>query len=393
MQDPIDVLERALADHRALRLTARSGAAAGARALQAGVRARRGRRGLALAGLGEASVDPVDLVDPRDVPPDQRAALDERLRAAGATRVDYLALLGAWQSGEGDEVLALAARMAQASADPTKDLRAVVAPWLRRGDAYRSQGLLEQAQAEYLVAQSFSPQDPELNLKLADTRRLLGRSEEAEAGYARVLDRDPQHLKATFGLAALRTAQGRLAEAERLLEDAQAIHPSSAPLLVNLGWVHVQRSDEDRAERPAHLARARVVYQRATALEPRRAEGWAGLALVYERQGDYERALSAVQRALTVQGGCIYRGQLGGYLGELGRLDEARTELQRAILDCPENADALNALGAVEARQARWAQAQDAWIRALRVRPEHPAARQNLAELEASGALDLEVSP
>jgi tetratricopeptide (TPR) repeat protein len=393
LRDPVDVLERGLADRRALTLPGGRTPSPTARAARAGVRARRGRRGLALAALVTAGVAPQHLFDLRDVPPERRAEIDERLAQAGRTRADYLALLGAWQDGRGEDVLLLASKMAEASADPTKDLRAVVAPWVRRGDAFRAQGLLDQAQAEYLVARSFSPADPELNLKLGDVQRLLGRNEEAQAAYDAVLAREPRQLEATFGVAALHAARGELAEAASLLDEAQALHPGSAPLLVNLGWLHVQLSDVEPGRIEQHLARARVAYQRATALEPRRPQGWGGLALVYERQGDFERALAAVERALALDGGCVYRGQRGGYLGQLGRLDEARAELQRAILDCPEDADALNALGAVEARQARWYQARDAWTRSLRIDPDHAAAKQNLAELEASGALELETGP
>ena len=393
LRDPVDVLERGLADRRALAAAQGSSMPPSARSARAGARARRGRRGLALASLGAASVDPSQLFDLRDVPTDRVQETRDRLEQAGRTRSDYLKLLGAWQAGQGDQVLALAAAMAKASADPTKDLRTVVGPWIRRGDAFRAQGLLDQAQAEYVVARSFSPADPELNLKLADVLRLLGRLDDAEAGYQAVLERHPRHLEATFGLSALRTAQGSLAEAAALLEEAQAIHPGSAPLLINLGWLHIQLADREPRELATHLTRARVVYQRATALEPRWPEGWAGMALVYERQEDYERALGAVERALTLDGTCVYRGQLGGYLAQLGRLDRARAELQRAILDCPDNPDALNALGAVEARQGRWIQARDAWTRTIRVQPGHPAATQNLADLEASGALELDLTP
>ena len=384
---PADLLERVLGDAVSL------GAAAGTRrrdgvaeAVLAASRARSAREGLPLASLGPHARAPLDLIDLGSVPPAERDALEQRLETAAASRSDYLDLLAAYQANRGDEVMAIAGRLARNSANPSRDLRSFIEPWLTRGRALRGQGLLERAEAEFAVAQQFSPTDPAANLELADVARLQGDLETAERHYRIVLDEDPQNLQASFGLGAVRTAQGRLADALAVLEAAEKLHPGSAPLLVNLGWTHVELAVGSDANVSEHLARARVVYQRAAALAPRMPQPHAGLATVFERLNDFGRALPAVERALALEPSCVYRAQRGSYLYRGGRVDEGRGELQKALLDCPEHIEALNALGALEADAGNVDTARDLWEQALRIAPGFEAARENLVRLEAAGA-------
>ena len=59
------------------------------------------------------------------------------------------------------------------------------------------------------------------------------------------------------------------------------------------------------------LSRARVVFQRAAALEPGRPEARAGLGEVYFRMGQHQRALGELDRALLLADSCHYRSWRG----------------------------------------------------------------------------------
>lgn len=387
LREPLDVLERGIAGREALvaaSLGPRRGP--GPASVRSGLRVRRGRSGGALAGLSTNLKAPT--FDLAGIPPDQRADAEERLATAAGTRGDYISLLQALEQGDAAAVLAGATRLAGSSGATAKDLRAVISPWLRRGAAYREQGLLDQARGEFLVASQLSPADVDVAVGLGDVLRQLGDLPGAEEAYGRAIERAPDDVRAVFGLSAVRVAQGRLPESVALLEDAERLHPGEPALLNNLAWGHLQLAAEDPTGK--RLERARVLFQRAAALAPRMTEPHAGLAAVFDRLDHMEEAIAAVDRARALDpGNCNYQGQRGIYLERMGRLAEAAGSLRQSLLGCPDNPDALNGLGVVLTQQGEHDQAADLLTRALAINPQHAGARANLAKLELiRGALD-----
>jgi tetratricopeptide (TPR) repeat protein len=299
-------------------------------------------------------------------------------------------MLESWASGNAGEALGLATQLAQQSASPARDLKSVIQPWLRRGEALRAQGLWQQARSEFLMAASFSPRDVEANLGLADACRILGEKDQSERHYKLVLAEDGQHLRASLGLADLRQRQGRVAEAVEFLEEVEKSHPGSFPLLVNLAYGQMQLARGSDANVGSRLSRARVLFQRAAALEPGRPQARAGLGEVYFRMGQNKRALSELDRALLLEDSCHYRSWRGHALFALGRTDEAEQEVQTALLACPNLIDALVLLGNITADQSRYKRAREAWEQVLTLEPDNKAARFNLDQLGQSGVESLE---
>jgi len=382
-----DVLERLLTDREGL-LTLVPGAGVQkptAMSITAGRRLRSGQRGAPLATLGAIALSAESGLDLSGVPPDRQQLLRERLNRARQARGTYLEMLTYWSSGKAGQALSAATRLSQESTSPARDLRPIIAPWIRRGDALRARGLLEQASSEYLMAVSFSPRDTEAQVKLADAYRLLERPAEAEKHYEAAREVKPQGLGAALGLADLRLRDERPEQAIELLETAEKQHPGSYDLLVNLGYVHMllaQGSDENIANR---LARSRVLFQRAIALEPTRPQSLGGLAEVYFRLGEHQRALTQIDRALILEDSCNYRSWRGHILFELGQSGAALEQVQNAILACPDLVDALVLLGNITANEGRYERARQAWKRALELEPENHAARFNLDQLTESG--------
>ncbi|HCP47873.1 MAG TPA: hypothetical protein DIU15_17675, partial [Deltaproteobacteria bacterium] len=382
-----DVLERLVTGREGLLslTTVVHGQDSVAMAIRSGRRTRSGRRDVPLATLSAVELSIEDSIDLSGVPLERRGPLQKRLEEARRARGTYLEMLGYWSAGQSGQALSAAARLSGESTSPARDLRPVIAPWLRRGDALRARGLLQQANAEYLMAASFSARDVEAQVKLADTYRLLGQLADAEKHYQQALEVEPQSLGAALGLADLRLREEQPAKAIELLETAEKQHPGSYDLLVNLGYVHMLLADGSDTNIANRLARSRVLFQRSVALEPRRSQGLGGLAEVYFRLGEYDRALTQIDRALLLQDSCNYRSWRAHILVELGQSTTALEQVQEAILACPDLIDALVLLGNITADQGRYTRARQAWERVLELQPDNHAARFNLEQLAESG--------
>jgi len=387
LRHPADVLERFLLDREGLLAALPSDKAwsPATAAILSGLRSRRGATVLPLAELSARGINLEEALDFSTVPEDDLEPLMSRLKASLSTRSDYLALLEAIAVGDGAEALALAGRIAQGSQDPTRDLRSLIQPWMDQGDRFAEQNLLEQAKAEFLIAVSFSPRDPDLNLRLAGVQRDLGELEKSRARYEGVRAQQPTSLQAALGLASVLERQGNFREGAELLEETEKLHPGEASVLINLGALHLRLAFGADEVAGKHIARARMLFQTAASLEPRLAEPHGGLAEVFTLLGEHERAMTEINRAMTLEPNCTYRGWRGQILWELGRNGEAEQDLNKALLDCPEHLPALVALGGVLVDRGCYTQGREAWERALELGDEVSAARINLEQLKLAG--------
>jgi len=396
LEAPIDVLERALTDRSGLALLAESsrGRDAAGAAFVGGARVRRARDPVALGALASSGRGPDLLFDLSGIPEEQARELEARLEESVATRATYLKLLAFLAAGKSQEALAVALELSQGSANPARDLRALVGPWLRRGQARLAAGQYEAARVELTTALRFSPDDREVRIGLARALRGVGSLDEALGHAEALIEAHPTDIEAILLLADLRVAQGDLAGSLRLLEQSEPLHPGNERLLTNLAYLLTQLASGPDEIVQRRLSRARELFQRASALAPRMPQPRAGLAEVYYRIGEHDLALRQIDLALTMEESCHYRSARGHILAARKELPAAEAELQQALLACPEAIDALVMLGAVLAEQRKFVEARQSWERALAVDPQSEAAKANLAALEAQLALESQrVSP
>ena len=389
---PADVLERLVTNREGLvgMADGRARRDGYGIAVVAGARVRSGRRALPLAALAATPGRPDELFDLSRVPADERAALSDRLGRAADARADYLELLAALTQGDSITAMEVAQRISTSGSASTKDLRTLISPWLDRCRQYRSQGLLEQARSECMIAVSFSPTDADANLLLGDVQRLLGDLEGATGSYQGVRERDPTSLGAALGLAAVHEREQRFSEAAGLLEEAEKLHPGNAVLLNNLGSVYLRMARITPVDQEAatFAARARALFQAAAALEPRMAEPRAGLAEVYASTGELDKALLEADRAVSLAPGCAWQPLRAELLYLLGRTTEAEAEVDSILLDCPDEVTALGTKGLLLNEKGCYLQAKSQWDRVLQVEPGNGPATANLRLLEDSGLLE-----
>lgn len=133
------------------------------------------------------------------------------------------------------------------------------------------------------------------------------------------------------------------------------------------------------ASEAGDLASARVAYDRALRADPLNRDALLGLATLDVRDGDYERAATNFARVLELDPRDPVAA--AGLIGLRGTVDpvQAESQLKNLLAGQPSSAILHFALGNVFATQARWAEAQQSYFRAVAAEPENPDYEFNLA--------------
>lgn len=219
--------------------------------------------------------------------------------------------------------------------------------------------------------------DIESRTLLGDTYYLLEQDELALAVYREVLRNVVKDQNLLFSIykniGNIHTRAGDFESAEEFYNKAYTINQNSDALMINYGTLEIQREN---------LSEAVERFRKAVELNANNDRGWVGLAMVHRQMGDFELSWANIERALdinpnnrtalklTVDWGLAdgkfsavierlqdYIASQGGedaefcfilakILVHMGRLREARLELERVLALDPEieGAQALKAV-------------------------------------------------
>jgi Tfp pilus assembly protein PilF len=112
---------------------------------------------------------------------------------------------------------------------------------------------------------------------------------------------------------------------------------------------------------------------------------FAQLAEEYRRDGQFERALEVSRKGLAVHAGyASARVTLGRALLQLGRLDEARAELQQVLESAPAQLAAIRGLAEIHQRHGELTEAIALYETALTLAPNDPEIEQTIADLSTA---------
>jgi len=166
------------------------------------------------------------------------------------------------------------------------------------------------------------PDLAEAHLALADAQRQAGDLPQAESAYRRAIALGPALAGAWCNLGATLRRLGRLEEAIATLERAAELAPRSAAPWFNLALALQERGRSEAAERH---------YRRAIELDPRNPDAHVNLGIVLVRLNQNEAAADCFTRALALRrDDADTLANLAIALQPLGRMDEVRTQLERA---------------------------------------------------------------
>ena len=146
---------------------------------------------------------------------------------------------------------------------------------------------------------------------------------------------------------------------------SQAKEPAEQPVLSPRQTADMQLAVGRTAEQQQQWQAAAAAYRQVLQTVPKHPEATHRLAVLYDRQGEFEQSDEWFQKALKLKPGdpdlfC----DIGYSLSQQGRLREAEINLRQAIAITPEHYRAQNHLGVVLAQQGHQEQALAAFRRA-----------------------------
>ncbi|MSP49862.1 MAG: tetratricopeptide repeat protein [Alphaproteobacteria bacterium] len=207
-------------------------------------------------------------------------------------------------------------------------------------------------------------------LEAAQVHHRAGRLRDAEKLYRSVLRQFPRQDEAWHLLGLLRHQLGDSPDAARLIEEALKVQPGVAVYYENLSAIQRSRGD---------LVAVVVICERglqhidSPRLRSELVEAFIGL-------GRFPQALGALDQMDRLSPPSDARlADRALCLLQLGQLDAAASAAEQAASRNATNGNALSVLAEVATRRGQHAQAVAHWRHALRVQPDWPAARLNLA--------------
>ncbi|WP_433497642.1 tetratricopeptide repeat protein [Sphaerimonospora sp. CA-214678] len=215
--------------------------------------------------------------------------------------------------------------------------------YLDRGNLLYRLGRHDEALADYEAAMRLSPPFPEPYYNRAEIRFAAGDHEGALADLDHALELDPEFALAYVNRAGLLAAAGRYGEARADAERGLALDPGDTHLLCVLGQVEAAEGRH---------AEARMALDAALDRDPGLTAAWVTRGVLAFESGDPEGAVAdlthavelgeeATQPCATLLTALFNRGIA---LRALGRREEARDDLLRALELAPDDVDVRRAL-------------------------------------------------
>ena len=274
-------------------------------------------------------------------------------------------------------------------------------------DALRRAKATERALAVLLAGQQQHPSDFWLNFELAQTLRQTSPSRTAEAvryyTVAQALHPDSLAVNVNLGNALL--VQGKAAEAEAACRRAVRIQPDFYKGHLSLAFVlkaqgklpealdayrahvrlkpdsylaHVYLAEalKDRAD----YTEALEVIREAIRLKPDSYEAYNGLGIILGDQKKYPEAEAALRESIRLKPGNYHaHNNLGNTLRHRGKLPEAVAAYRESIRLKPDNHLSHNNLGLLLQAQNKLPEAAAAFHEAIRLKPDYGKSHINLA--------------
>ena len=255
-----------------------------------------------------------------------------------------------------------------------KDVAAdAVASPLNRAQTSYAEGRYAEARNYFREAADASPSNPDAWIGLGDCARKLNMPVAAQEAYRTALQLDPERHDTRRSLRDSLLKHGDTEAALRHADKLCETQPQDAEARMVLSRCYAATDNLKQAVDTAY---------RAAELSPHDPEPLMYAAHLELRRERFEAAAEAYRRILAFDDRHVKaRVGLGGVLARAGRNDEARTALDRALEDHPENVLALSQRAELYVAGGEFAKAIKLYRQTAGLHPEEHTARARLAEL------------
>ncbi len=214
------------------------------------------------------------------------------------------------------------------------------------GGAYARLGKHEQALAAYEEVLKRQPRNAQVVKFAGDLYRQVGDQDRAIAAYSKLRNLVPDDPRPYFLLGATYLAAGNDLKAEQVLQEAQQFHRHVGEAWTDLGAIAFRRGD---------LSKATWYLSRAVQRAPTRPKAHFNYALLLNATKQRERALGELKVAAELDPEDAQAHYLAGVIHlRMGKLEEAKQAFLAALKRKPDHADAKFNLGLLEELERRY---------------------------------------
>ncbi len=277
------------------------------------------------------------------------------------------------------------------------------------GLALKAQGKSAEAEDNFKRSLSINGAQPHVWNNLGNLLLTARRGDEAVAAYRQAIALNASYADAWIGLGEALTSTGDLAASEEAYLRARTLEPQRAAAQIGLATIAAKREDEEGAEKILRQVIARdpnnaialhnlgislarrglapealALTERAVALRPGRADMMASQAFALQLKGQFDQAIALYRQAVARDP--LYlpaHENLSRLLWSLGRHDTFAADLDAAIARHPASTALILTKANLLGHAARYAEARDAYARALKLAPGDPVAHDGVARMSA----------
>lgn len=265
--------------------------------------------------------------------------------------------------------------MGTASEAPQQDAPSRAKQAYTRASALEEQGNYSAALTLLWEAAGLAPRDPDIQNRLGEALDRIGALDAAITAYGVAVKENPDFRKASNNLILALVRVGKGEEAVQRARTLVSANPTDPDRYFTLGLAQSEQNITD----------AIASFRRTLELDPRHVLARYNLALVLNRSDHRAEAIDELQRALAIQARPEIHYTLGVIYWRQGDFDRAVAELNAAVSQKPDYADAYYALGSVLKARREWKGAAHALRRAIVIHPD-PSTHYTLAQvLQQSG--------
>jgi tetratricopeptide (TPR) repeat protein len=270
------------------------------------------------------------------------------------------------QTGRNEQALAACERALKLSPNSAD-------AFLYRGMALEKTGNADKAMSDYQRAGYLNPENPEIPFCLGNLWFRKGDYARALQAFQQALALNPRHFPAWNAVGLVYMNEGRYSEALEVFRALLKADPGQAGALANIGTIYKNLGKPDAAIQQ---------YLAALQLAPGNAEILANLGLTYIATNRMQQGIRAIQQSLQRDSSGI---EIFYYLGNsylrMNALDSAIIAFEKVIKKDPAHIRAWNDMGVALAEKGRFQDAREAFLTALRIKPDFADAKNNLARV------------